>query len=479
MTAILANRQLSPTLTIVDLVEKNKKSGRSKFKAVDDVVRYITRTTGLELWSGADIETLSQYIAREGAAWVLPLNFISTTFPAQIKELELAALPGSKSSKSPYGLLVLSTSKSTLPMESQKAKLAEAGMLALQYLGVRRNRAFLAIHDDTENLHLHIIYCRYNSSGRLTEREANKFRRYLMEDLTARIAIDLDYRLESGAKTRANDRRELVDHISGCVVRDAAFEPVLEGCKARNRARQLLNTGHKLETLAIAAYCQSGDLTRFRRVLAEDGVGYVNSRGGNKGGGAVFIDAVGTHHSASDVNRRFGRGKIFGGRFKAGLPLVPPAIELQRIRNAMALASSMTSQNGEDAPSYADAPSLTFKQQQEADRRLRRGYADQKTGAPRKIDLGEWPVGFPWGGIRARTAAGAAFFDLGITPKKCLHHTELWRHDILIAVQRSDQIVVYSRNQEDLRALLLAAHRQWGTVKLERFPIMLDRTRRR
>lgn len=80
--------------------------------------------------------------------------------------------------------------------------------------------------------------------------------------------------------------------------------------------------------------------------------------------------------------------------------------------------------------------------------------------------MGEWPVGFPWGGIRTRTAAGAAFLDLGITPKKRLHHTELWRDNTLIAVQRSDQIVVYSRRHEDMRTLLLAAHRQWGSVEL-------------
>ena len=467
MTALCPGLRSYPTLTIIDLLEKNKKAGGSKFKTVGDAVRYITRTTGLELGSNVDIELLSQYIGREGAAWVKGVNFHSTKFPAMIKELEVGSRPSTRAFKSPYGLLVLSTSKSTLPKVEQMPKLAEAGMLALKYLNVDGNRAFLAIHDDTENLHLHIIYCRFDSSGRLTEREANRFRRYLMEDLTASIAFDLDYRLEEGAKTRSNAHRELVDDISGCVVRDATFEPILEGCKARNRQRKLLSTNHKLEALAIAAYCQSkGDLTHFRRLLADDGVGYLNSAGGNRGGGAVFVDADGARHSASDVNRDLARGKIFDGAFKKGLPQEPPAIELQRTRRAAASGSATATKDGGDAPSYANAPSLDQAQQQEADRRLQRGYADVRTGAPRKLSMGEWPAGFPWGGIRAPTAVGATFIELGITPKDRFHHVELWRDNQLIAVQRSDQIVVYTRKLEDMRLLLMAAHKQWGTVEL-------------
>ena len=466
MTAVWNPSFWAPSLTVIDLLEKNKRFGGAKLGSIDDAVRYITRTTGLNLWGSADIEALSKYIGRDGAAWVDGVNFHSKKFPAMIKELELAAQGQPRASKSPFGLLVLSTGTTSLAKSEQIKRLKKAGLLALKYLGVGGNRAFLAIHDDTKNLHLHIIYCRYDTTGRLTEREPGKFRRYLLEDLTARIAFDLGYRLEDGADTRPNDQGEAVDRVSNRVVRDAAFEPVLEGCKERNLKRQLLDTGHKIEMVAMQAYWRSRDLPEFRRLLAEDGIGYINSGIKNSGGGAVFVDADGSHHSASTVNRRFRRGQIFNKAYKAGLPPEPPAITLRREHQAAVLAAAFTSQNGADAPTYAGLQSLTVQQQQEADRRLQRGFSDEKPGAPRKVDLGEWPVGFPQGGLRAPTAAGKAFMDFRITPRDRLHHVELWRDGHLIALQRSDQIVVYSRNVDDMRALLEAAHKQWGSVEL-------------
>lgn len=466
MTAVWNPSFWAPTLTIIDLLEKNKRFGGGKLESVNDAVRYITRTTGLNLWGSADTEALSNYIGRDGAAWVNGVNFHSKKFPARIKELELAAQAHPRASKSQFGLLVLSTGTTSLSKAEQIERLKKAGLLALKYLGVGGNRAFLAIHDDTKNLHLHIIYCRYDTAGRLVEREPGKFRRYLLEDLTARIAFELGYRLENGANTRPNDQGEAVDRVSNRVVRDAAFEPVLEGCKERNLKRQLLDTDHKIELVAMQAYWRSRDLPEFRRLLAKDGIAYINSGLKKIGGGAVFVDADGSRHAASDVNPRFRRGKIFNKAYKAGLPPEPPAIKMRREQQAAVLASAFTSQNGADAPTYAGVQSLTLKQQHEADRRLQRGFSDERPGAPRKVDLGEWPIGFPQGGLRAPTAAGKAFMEFGITPRDRLHHVELWRDGQLIALQRSDQIVVYSRKVDDMRALLEAAHKQWGTVEL-------------
>lgn len=450
-----------PTLTIVDLLEKHKGTGAFQFSTLADAIRYVSRTMGETDLSVSDLEALADYMARDGAAWVKGVNFYSKKIRTMIKEMELTARPPRGSGGAPFGVLVISTSKSFLSKTKQMRKLKVAGLRTLRYLNVDKNRAFLAIHDDTDHLHLHIVYNRYDSFGRLTEREPGKFRRYLMEDICARVAFDIGYNVESGARTVPLQTGELIDLTSGQVIRTLDFEPVMDGCKARNSERRKARTGHALEDIALEACRNINDLELFRSRLAFSGIRYVRA-----GTGAVFIDASGRKHRASKVNYCLSRGRLFEGHFKNDLPDESNFV-LQLAERGRKIQGVATPAAGSDAPTYTITSGLTPDQMAEANRRLLRGYSDVRCGRPRKVDMGDnWPKGFPWGGLKLPNEYLEDLRSGGIEIKNRGCHAELWREQRMIAVHREDQIVVYTRDKEDLRILLLAANQEWGSLKL-------------
>lgn len=463
-----------PRLVTVDFSEKTKQEHGStpEFSSPEELIRYIA---GLETGAGArqgDLGALFQYVLDHGrAVHLYASGFHATSVIAMAEQFRLDMAAAKTPSPLRHGTMSASVSHEDRPEVA--AQLLEAGKTLMELLGVDKNRYVLVVHVDTDNVHLHYLYSRIGPDGRIRERES-KFPRYQLEEATAVVAFRHDFDLEAGHHCRA-DEHGVFDLVSNRRTRHADFEIDLDGCRARNKARAALNTGHPLEAVAIAALIQcEGSLERFRELLADAGMGYERC-----GSGAVLVDAEGRKHKASKVNHRLSRAKVLKACRLGDLP-EPSEDLLVRLqaRRAQLAADGVPSsiQNlewkrfADDRLGRVDYSPVDKHLANKWDADVQRCFNEERRGRPQKGPRpAYWPKKVTFEGALGSPGwrrSPMTHFPLSYDVHDRRWQTEVWRSGELIATIRYSRMVITSNKEEDLRAALIAAHKAWGRVEV-------------
>lgn len=436
------------------------------------VLRYIARLQGLpDGHSPPDM--MLDYVARDPAVLAFAASgFESTSLCNMAREL---AVDTKAAGTKVYPTLVhgaISIKVAPDQVEHSAKDLLAVGHRLMKLFGVEENRYVLAVHGDTDHLHLHFLYSRVGIHGALRERE-RKLPKFMAEEACAVLANEFGFDLESRHLSRVVDDGVL-DLASGKLTRDAGFNAIPAGGKARNAARATMK-GDDLRKLALVAlHLSGGDLGRFRSELAEHGISYLPA-----GTGSHLEDVNGKSLPASDVDHRFRLGKIKLVGVASGLPPEPLEIRervAQRRRDLVALEvpKSDASAEWERYARHRDvtgSPLEQFRSQADwCDEDVKRAFREDKRGRPMKRDKSvTWPAN-----THAAGALGCPTFHLStitLDPGKYKKveqkwRSEFWDGDALVATVRYDRLVIYSNKAEDQRAALMAAQKAWGKVEV-------------
>lgn len=459
-----------PTIVIVVFDKKNTKVRLQQ--DASGVLRYIARLQGLpDGHSPPDL--MLDYVARDPAVLAFAASgFESTSLRNMARELAVDTMAAGKKV---YPTLVhgaISIKVAPDQVKHSAKDLLAVGHRLMKLFGVEENRYVLAVHGDTDHLHLHFLYSRVGIHGALRERE-RKLPKFMAEEACAVLAHEFGFDLESRHLSRVVDAGVL-DLASGKLTRDAAFDAIPSGGKARNAARATMKDDDLRKLALVALHLSGGDLGRFRSELAEHGISYLPA-----GTGSHLEDVNGKSFAASAVDDRFRLGKIKLVGVASGLPPEPSEIwkrVAQRRRDLVALEVPKSDPTVE-WERYArnrratDRPLEGFRSQAHwCDEDVKRAFREDKRGRPTKRDRSvTWPAN-----THAAGALGCTTFHLStitLDPGKYKKveqkwRSEFWDGDALVATVRYDRLVIYSNKAEDQRAALMAAQEAWGKVEV-------------
>lgn len=486
-----------------------------------DIVRYCTR---LHLLPGPYTLPIDipAYITRSGEVGAVAFrNFDTNDLAGMSRELERDALMASSALSRPWIHGCISIAIDPAEFDRKPDDLLDMGHSLMKMFGVDENRYMLAVHLDSDHIHVHFLYARVDGEGQLRERD-RKMPKFMAEEATALLARQFDFALEPHHLSRVTSQGVL-DLASDRIIRDLDFGEIYDGMKSRNSARKKTK-GNELLTLALVARHEARDLLEFRTLLASHGITYEKS-----GSGAEFVDINGRSMKASDIDhkRRFTPTNMFGGVLLTDFPKSPKGLlqEAERVRadakltqdigsysiladdhNADAKLASPTRDHAklvlhDDADAkMASASSAEpiaksdrkgsarYNEEKEIERLL----SDRDTNDAPSDQEARWdkaavaalksrpgrpakpPIAPGW---RAQTKfdgflgspighrAGINFSDRYATLEQPWQ-TEVWRDGQLVASIRYSRMAIISNNDDDLREALCAAQRAWGTVEI-------------
>ena len=483
------------------------------------VIRYCAR---LELIPGPDRPPVdvANYITRDGKVGAVAFrNFVTTDLAGMSRELELDARLASPSLKRPWIHGCISIDVSPVDFEGNPADLLKLGHALMTMFGVEKNRYMLAVHLDSDHIHVHFLYSRVDAEGRLRERE-RKMPKYMAEEAAAQLAYLFGYDLEARHLSRATSEG-VHDLASGAIVRNHQFEENPEGLKRRNQARKETKRNEVL-TLALVAQHQACSLLEFRTLLAPYGITYEKC-----GSGAEFVDKNGRRIKASDLDnkRRFTPTNLFFGALLTHFPETPPDLvkQAETVRDAVlkekgskvghasdaiaetgaeaalpfprhvAVTATRAALEGSQSASEVAQPLRPSRNSHDPDAEMRRLLANRsqaasaenegeerwdraarasmksKPGRPAQAPIAPgWPPATRFDGVLG-SHTGQRTRVRFAEPYQMLERpwqTEIWRNGELVASIRYSRMALVSTKKEDLREALLAAHRAWGTVEI-------------
>ncbi len=208
-----------PTMVVVLFDQKN--SGPKLLHDASSVLCYIARLQGLPGPFVAPVPVLD-YVVRDAAVVEFDASgFETSSLSNMARELVVDTMAAGKNVR-PV-LVHGAISIKVAPGESERSveDLLAAGHRLMELFGVEENRYVLAVHADTDHLHLHFLYSRVGVNGALRERE-RKLPKFMAEEACAVLADEFGFGLEPGHLSRAVNG-QVIDLASGEMARDAAF----------------------------------------------------------------------------------------------------------------------------------------------------------------------------------------------------------------------------------------------------------------
>lgn len=487
-----------------------------------DIVRYCAR---LKLLPGPCTPTVDVpfYITRGGEVGAVAFqNFVTDDLAGMTRELEHDALMASNSLSRPWIHGCISIDVPPKDYEGDPDDLLKMVHALMKMFGVDDNRYMLAVHLDSGKIHVHFLYSRVDTEGRLREGD-RKMPKFMAEEATALLARQFGFSLAPHHLTRVTPKG-ILDLASDRVVRNLDFSEIRDGMKSRNSARKKTKR-NELLTLALVARHEARDLHEFRALLAPHGITYEKN-----GSGAVFFDIKSQCINASivDHKRRFTPTHMYNGALLTDFPETPEALrrEAEWVRATAKLAldiatypnvaddhnadprlasdigtnANLASNNDGDANLASLSPpaqaagssrkqSIGHHDQNEMDRFFADRGAHQanvtdgetrwdkaavaalksRPGRPSKSPiLPGWPAPTRFDGVLGSPAgrrARVTFSDKYEMLDRAWQ-TEVWREGELVASIRNSRMAIISTKDEDLREALRAAHRAWGSVEV-------------
>lgn len=443
-----------------------------------DLIKYLTRLAELPDEIVHDARARVDYLMRGDALGAFAArNFHALSLAGLAYELAVDAKCARVRPALSHGTISLKRSPGESPVTP--TEFLAVGHRAMELLGVDKNRYVLAVHVDTDHVHLHFLYSRVIEGGVRRER-SRKYSKFMCEEACAVLAHEFGFDLEKRHLSRA-DGRGVRDLASEQYTRDAAFNEIVPGAEQRTRARRKIAAkSEEIQEVAklalVARYLAQGDLGMFRALLADEGISYEKS-----GSGAKFVDAHGQTFKASEVDSRFSPEHI-------GLRGVMPnvlaeqpnwmAAQIERRRAELKPADDLIPDvNG--AAEWARFQAAREKDEvggqmpteaKRIEQDVRRCFRKNGAGRPTKSPLPDhWPTD-----TRPVVAVASASRSKRRPqlPEETYRRTEqpsrteFWRGDALVATVRYSTMTIYSKKPEDLQAALLAAHRAWGPVEV-------------
>lgn len=467
-----------------------------------DIIRYCAR---LDLLPGPCTPPVDVplYITRDGKVGAVAFrNFqCDDNLASMARELEHDARMASHSIKRPWIHGCISIDASPEDHHGQPEDLLKMGDALMKAFGVEENRYMLAVHLDSNNIHIHFFYARVDSEGRLRERD-RKMPKFMAEEATALLAHEFGFSLAPRHLSRVTPDG-IMDLASESIVRTLDFREVHDGMRKRNAARKKTKR-NELLTLALVARHEAKNLLEFRQLLAPHGITYERH-----GSGAEFIDINGDVHKASDVDtaKRFTPTHLFGGTLLTDFPPTPPEVVQQadearayaKLARAVDDGAKLADVSDDDAnlaslPGEKASPTITPKPAHNADDEYDRFIADrprhpqmqcenerrwdasvkasfrEKPGRPpASPELPGWPqrmcVKGAFGAADNRPAPITFAGDRYQTIERA-GHTEIWSGTELVASIQYSRMAILSNKEEDLRAAMKAAQKAWGSVEI-------------
>ncbi|HEX8533833.1 MAG TPA: relaxase/mobilization nuclease domain-containing protein [Allosphingosinicella sp.] len=472
----------SPTIVLVLFDAKNKPTFKATPLQPDasGLIGYITRIANFLEHEVHDQAAVLGYVHQNGDVGAFAHSgFHTDTLAGMARELALdakLARPGVRPALS-HGSISLKLK----PGESSVApkELLEVGHAAMKLLGVNQNRYVLAVHIDTDHIHLHFLYSRVAEGGVLRER-SRKYSKFLCEAACASLAYEFEFALEKRHLSRG-DANGVLDLASERYTHDADFTEIKAGAEMRTKARAKIAARPEpiqelIRIALVARYEARGDLTTFRTLLAEEGISY-----SRKGSGAAFVDGQGVEYNASDVDARFSPTNIgLAGVAPMSLPDEPGWITAkiaERRQESLAIDHLVPDTDAAQewnrfkaARDQGSGPYVPLEQSGRIDHDIKRSFRKNGAGRPLKAPLPDhWPVrAVPAVSLGAATFAKRRVTMPGekYTRMEQPSRTEFWRGDALVATVRYSIMMVYSKQVADLEAALMAAHRAWGPVEV-------------
>lgn len=473
------------------------------------IIRYCAR---LKLLPGPDRPPvdIADYITRGGEVGAVAFeNFLNSDLPGMARELQQDAKMAS-TLKRPWIHGCVSIDVSPQDFDGNPNDLLSVGENLMKMFGVDKNRYMLAVHLDSENIHVHFLYSRTDAEGRLRERD-RKMPKFMAEEATALLAHRFGFELAPHHLSRVT-AAGILDLASDCIVRDHNFVEQIVGMKRRNTARKRTK-GNELLTLALVARHEARDLQQFRSLLAPHGIGYEKS-----GSGAEFIDNRGERIKASVFDRRLSPTSMFNGALLHSFPDTPQVLSNiaacaradAKLAHDLHSYATLADDSQTDAkvaydgqadatvasttpPSKAGTPLrkslIGANEQSEIDRFFddRTASDENTTDAEKRWDAaavatmkskpgrpGKDPIAPGWPtpakfhgclGSHEHRRAKVQFSDSYKTIERSWQ-TEVWREGQLVASIRYSRMAIVSHKEEDLREALRAAHIAWGTVEV-------------
>jgi hypothetical protein len=438
------------------------------------LIRYLTRLDLLPSPYGPPRPLIEYLMRGEDVAAFACENFNSSSLADHARELECDSSAANHRIFPVWVHGCVSIKASPDEFEGSYDGALALGHRLMELGGVERNRYILVVHRDSGHVHVHFLYSRVDAKGNLRERE-RKYPKYMAEEACAILAHQFGYGLEPGHLSRVIPAGVL-DLASGRVTCDLNLNPNVAACKLRQLAR-MKTRGDRLRTLALVAHhLAAGSLALFRSELAEHGISYRASGSS----GSEFEDADGEIRTCSDVDPRLSRGKIKIEGVSACLPEEPDWIKAKVARRRRELGRTKVpkanperewerfSAARDQLPDGREHSSET----EWCDHDVRRAFREDRRGRPHKrCAPGHWPNdATAQGAFGASTISRRRFSPkLNETVYQRIEQpwqTEFWRSGNLVATVRQDRMTIYSKNQDDLREALRAAHRAWGEVEV-------------
>ena len=477
-------------------------------KTASGFIRYCTR---LDLLPSPEkpMLDLPYYITKDGKVGaVLFENFSTNDLPGMAREFEHDAKMA-PTLKNAWVHGCISIDVSPADFAGKPEDLLAVGADLMKMLGVDKNRYMLAVHLDSENIHVHFLYSRTDGQGRLRERD-RKMAKFMAEEATALLAHRFGFELAPHHLSRVT-QKGIVDLASERIVRDHNFVEQIAGMKSRNTARKKTKR-NELLTLALVARHEASDVQQFRALLASHGIEYKKLRSG-----AEFINSRGEHINASEVDKRFTPTNLFNGALLHSFPDTPEELlhiaecarANARLDQDLHNYATVAHDNQADAtvahdklvdatvasPNSPAQSNMALKSSTGANERreIERFFEDRpavdesitdaqkrwdaaavatmksRPGRPAKEPiLPGWPASAKFVGCLGSHADRPNRVNFN-EPYKMLERewqTEVWREGQLIASIQYSRMTIVSNKEDDLREALRAAHDAWGTVEI-------------
>ncbi len=306
-----------PTIVVVIFDQKSPKA--KLLQDASSVMRYIARLQGLPGSYSPPVPVMDYVLRDEAVTAFAASGFETSSLSGMARELQVDILAADKRIDP---VLVHGTiSIKVAPERAEKSgeKFLAVGHRLMELFGVEKNRYILAVHADSDHLHLHFFYSRI-VGGALLERE-RKLPKFMAEEACAVLAHEFGFGLEPRHMSRVVPGG-VVDLASGQLTRDGDFDAIPRGSAARSAARMSMSGGDLRKIALVSLHLAKGDLGSFRAELAEHGISYIPV-----GSGSHLVDVLGNSIPAGGVDPRLRLGKIKLNGVAQGLP--PESAEIQ------------------------------------------------------------------------------------------------------------------------------------------------------
>lgn len=227
------------------------------------------------------------------------VNFFSTDLPSQTAEM-LALAQEAVKSKDPIDHWVLSLKEHERPTPDQAR---EAAAIFIEHCGLKGHQYIFGLHDDTNNMHIHIAVNRVNPETCNVIKINKGFDKEAAQQAIAIIEKKQGWSVEKNARYRTNDRAELV--IDPTTKRPKIFKSVDEKQPQTTKTAQdkEIQTGEKsalriCQERAAPIINSAKSWAELHANLETQGFKFERSGSGSK----IYYDDIAV--KSSDVDRK-------------------------------------------------------------------------------------------------------------------------------------------------------------------------------